>query len=154
VERDYLDNWSGQFADAVNIGRYADFSIPGQSIIAYSEPTVPFHFPHNDWYNKAENHLLYWKQKFSLNVLYSLHVRLPENILGKYIATSKSYKIKGDKFGEILIDVEKHSTLEELLDTVRHEIAHAVTDLRWDCNGHGEKWKRIAKLMSVDVSRY
>lgn len=40
-----------------------------------------------------------------------------------------------------------HDSAEQVLDTLKHEIAHAVAYLRGECDGHGPKWKAIAKLV-------
>ncbi len=93
-----------------------------------------------------------WREKLKLQV-YFANTELPENVLGQYISHWRRFKTN-DRFGEILIDVDKHTDKQELFDTIKHEIAHAICDLRYgECN-HGHRWIRIAKLMGVKTSNY
>lgn len=62
------------------------------------------------------------------------------------------------KYGEIIYNCElllKYSK-EQIFETVRHELAHAIVDMRLGGEpiSHGEKWIKVAKLLRCDVSRY
>lgn len=95
-----------------------------------------------------------WNKKLKLDVYFRITSPLPERVYGRYISLWRKYKAS-TRFGEILIDVEKHNTEEELYDTIRHELAHAICDLRYGMNcGHGSAWIHVAKLMRVRHSQY
>lgn len=96
-----------------------------------------------------------WNKKLKLEVYFRLTYSLPKDIYGTYTSLWRLYNSRKDRFGEILIDVEKHNTEEELYDTIRHELAHAICDLRYGMNcGHGSLWIHVAKLLRVRHSQY
>lgn len=43
---------------------------------------------------------------------------------------------------------------EYIFEVMRHELAHAICDMRYGKGGHGPTWIKIAKLMRVDTKRY
>lgn len=95
-----------------------------------------------------------WKKKLKLRVYFVISHPLPERVLGQYRAHWRTIDMK-DPFGEILIDVEKHRSEEQLFETIRHELVHAVCDLRYNAwCGHGALFIRLAKLMRVNVKQY
>lgn len=107
-----------------------------------------------EWSESGKEYFDNWNKKFKLKCQIIIPHPLEKNIWGRYMAHGR--QIKHDYlFGEILIDVEKHPTKEELFHTIRHEIAHALCDLRYnDPPNHGWQWIKIAKLLRVNTVRY
>ena len=109
---------------------------------------------------KSDDYFNSLNDRLKLDVRFSAHCGgyvefLPGTIMGRYNPTSKQWGINDKSFGEILIDISKHDDEVELFDTIRHEICHAICDLRYKNNcGHGELWIRIAKLFRVNVQQY
>lgn len=54
------------------------------------------------------------------------------------------------------MDYVETLSLERLMETVRHEIAHAIVDIRYKKPNewHGPTWIKVAKLLRVDTKRY
>lgn len=120
------------------------------------------------WYPRLEldDHLVsvgkkyfrQWNKKLNLPLGLNITSPLKERTYGMYKPIWRIYNFK-EPFGEIYIDVEKHKDEEELFDTIHHELAHAICDIRHNMSNHDnachcQKWIRLAKLMRVDVKRY
>jgi hypothetical protein len=79
-----------------------------------------------------------------------------------YYHPSWRYHKSEHRYGEIVFNCDYliKQTREYVFETVRHELAHAICDLRYnnqegDCNmGHGKIWIRVAKLLRVNTKRY
>jgi len=96
-----------------------------------------------------------WNAKLKLDVYFRLHCNaLPKNTLGEYRPLSRQYNFKYERFGEIVVDISQAINPEELCDTIKHEICHALCDLRYNTTGHGEQWIRLAKLFGVKHNHY
>lgn len=74
---------------------------------------------------------------------------------GHYHSLWRAYNFTDDKFGEICIDVSKFNSEEDLFMVIRHEICHAVCDLRFNIYpAHCKRWIRLAKLFRVNTKQY
>ena len=81
-----------------------------------------------------------------------------------YLAQFKGEWVNSNMWGEmcrmeVYVNIPNNmdQTYLEICDTMRHEIAHALCFIRYGKKkkvGHGHEWIRIAKLLSVNTSRY
>jgi hypothetical protein len=98
------------------------------------------------------------KAELKLDVYFVITYPLPKGIKGKYHSLWRQYNFKNEKFGEITIDVEQHRDAEDLFDTIKHEICHAICDFQYDykfpTESHDSDWIAVAKLMGVDTAQY
>ena len=112
--------------------------------------------------SKIEAALEYGRQmarRLNVRVAFYPHLSVKKVIWnGQYRAIwrRKGYSGYFDKIGEIHINVSAVYTWTEdqLQELVRHEIAHAIVDQRYNGRGHGTRWIRIARLLRVNVSNY
>lgn len=68
----------------------------------------------------------------------------------RYLQRGKAMSVEKFVFSERLL---QYATPEHLLNTVRHEYAHAYTIIRYQTAGHGALWKAAAKAFGCDASR-
>ena len=126
------------------------YSVPTPSVIPYFITEEQRRF-----YDKANLCFEAWKKKLNMQLYLRLHAPLRENVFGTYNSLWRRFNINNDKFGEICINVLKHKTEQDLYDTIKHEIAHAVCDLIYNDNcGHGSTWIKVAKIMNVKTTNY
>ena len=68
------------------------------------------------------------------------------NTLGICNATRKTIKLS--------VHHIKHSSEEDIVDTMLHEIAHAFANMMWAENcGHDHRWKMVAKIIGSRPER-
>lgn len=68
----------------------------------------------------------------------------------RYLQKGKQMSVETFVFAKRLL---QHATLEHLLNTIRHEYAHAYTILTHQQADHGALWKATAKAFGCDGSR-
>lgn len=108
-----------------------------------------------EWADAGKEYFENWNKKLRLKCYFVIPYPLEKRIMGQYWPHSRIMHSDDDPFGEILVDVEKHIDKEDVFHTIRHEIAHALCDLRYNNHcGHGPQWIKIAKLLRVHTKRY
>lgn len=108
-----------------------------------------------EWADAGKEYFENWNKKLRLKCYFVIPYPLKKGTLGEYWAHWRNPHPYNDPFGEILIDVEKHTDKEDVFHTIRHEIVHAICDLRYNNGcGHGPQWIKIAKLLRVNTKRY
>ncbi len=98
------------------------------------------------------------RRYFKMNLSYVYYPPCDnQNFYGKYRPRGKQLKLDF-KCGDIVMNCGqlKYSNREWIFQTAKHELAHAICDLKLNIPGnHCERWIRVAKLLGVNhTDRY